>query len=153
MPQTDTWITIAEADVQNSINDSELEANLGIAQASGQTAAAIITAIIADVSAEIAGYCRAVGPIGPAGTIPQELKNAAIDIILYRVCGRVSGATAANARKKSHDDAMAVLAKVPTRLFFISSPVTLGTTSTAVTIPSIQPRPSEGFGYRKERGF
>lgn len=149
MPQTDTWITIGTADVLASVNNSELTAAINTLVASGQ--ASPLTILIPSVSERVRSYCRRRNTVGPAGTIPLELKDAAIDIIIYRCACRVNSAVVE--KQKPYNDAMKMLKEVASGEMAISAPLTQTTDVTSAPSPQIQPRHSEGFGYKKERGI
>jgi len=102
-----SWITIVEADVKASLNEQELEAYRSrIANGDSDP----IPSIIPDVTAEVRGYVGTSWPLEASG-IPQSLKNAAVDIIIYRLCKRVHIA-GAEQRKDAADDAVELLKRV-----------------------------------------
>ena len=100
----DTWITIAQDDVLASINNSELTAALNTALAAGQDNP--LDTLIPDVTAEVRGYVRRRNTLGQSGTLPQELKNAAIDIIIYRTANRLRKKAIAEDKKPDNDQAL-----------------------------------------------
>lgn len=95
----DTWITITQDDILASINNPELTAALNTAPASGQDN--ILDTLISDVTAEVRGYVRRRNTLGQSGTLPQELKNAAIDIIIYRAANRLRKKAIAEEKKRT----------------------------------------------------
>ena len=109
----DTWITITQDDVLASINNPELSAALNTALASGQDNP--LDTLIADVTAEVRGYARRRNTLGPSGTLPQELKNAAIDIIIYRSANRLRKKAIAEDKKADNDLALRKLQGVAER--------------------------------------
>jgi hypothetical protein len=147
----DTWITIAKSDVQASINDTELETLLSTAIASGQPDPTTI--LIPDVTVEVRGYVRRRNTLGPTGTIPQELKDAAIDMICYRCAERIAGSEAAKNWKAANDSALARLDKVAAGELYVSAPDTPSTEITSAPGPSMPPFVPRRFGYDKERGI
>jgi len=149
---TDTWITLAQSDVENYINDSEFQANLSTATTNTQTVAGIIASVLSDVTMEVRGYCRKRNTLGAVGTIPGELKNAAIDLVLYYITKRVSGATAAKARKDDYDNAITKLKAVASGDILISAPLVASTEVTSAPSPNIEQK-HHHFGYNKERGI
>ncbi len=101
------WITIAEADIKASLNEQELEAyRARIANGDSDP----VSSLISDVTAEVRGYVGTAWPLESSG-IPQSLKNAAIDIIIYRLCKRVH-VEGAEQRKPPADDAVEHLRRV-----------------------------------------
>jgi len=149
--QTDTWITLAEADVLAYVNNAELTTVLTASLANGQ--AAPLSVILPDVTMEVRGYCRVRNTLGPAGTIPQELKTAAIDIVLYRVFKRIRKTAAAKEAKPDYDDAMKKMERVASGELKISVPLTPTTDVTSAPGPSFECPPRHGFGYEEERGI
>jgi hypothetical protein len=152
MAQTDTWITLAKADIQASVNDSEFEALLDTALSGGQSDPT--TVLIPDVTNQVRGYIRAGSGnvLGPDGTIPSELKNAAVDLIVYRVARRISNSDTAKAWKGPADDAREMLKDVANGLIKVSAPITITTTLTSAPAPAIGEPRRHGFGYDAERG-
>lgn len=148
---SDTWITLAKSDVQASINDTELETLLSTAIAGGQPDPTTI--LIPDVSVEVRGYVRRRNTLGPTGTIPQELKDAAIDIICYRCAQRIGGSGAAKNWKARNDEAVAKLVKVADGIIYVSAPDTPTTDITSAPGPSMPPFVPRRFGYDEERGI
>ena len=145
----DTWITIALADVQASINNSELTAALSTALAGGQ--AAPLTVLIPDVTLQVRGYCANRNTLGPDGTVPQELKNAAIDIIIYRAACRVNKAM--TEKKPAFDAAMQMLKDVSSGAMKISVPIAPTVVVTSAPSPAMPPYVRRDFGYNEERGI
>jgi hypothetical protein len=148
---SDTWIAIAKSDVQASINDTELETLLNTAIASGQPDPTTI--LIPDVTVEVRGYVRHRNTLGPTGMIPQELKDAAIDIICYRCAQRIGGSEAAKNWKARNDEAVEKLGKVAAGAIYVSAPGTPSTEITSAPGPAMPPFVPRRFGYDKERGI
>lgn len=150
---TDTWITIAESDILASLNNSEFQTLITTALASMQPDPT--TVLIPDVTEEVRGYVRG-GPgnvLGAEGTVPRELKNAAIDILLYRLSCRVSNSDMQKAFKPNNDLAIEKLEKVAKGIIRVSAPLTLTTTTTSAPSPQIGESRRHGFGYEEERGL
>ena len=148
MAQTDTWVVLTPADVQNALNQDEL----AVMQSAGGNAGAPLTGLIADATDEVRGYCRRRNTLGADGTIPRELKNPAIDLVIYRLMKRVSGASGTEGRRKDHDSAIETLQRVATGEFLISAPLTPTTSVTSAPSPQIAEK-HHRFGYNKERGI
>lgn len=151
MAQTDTWITLVKADLQNAVNDSELEALLNTALANGQSDPT--AAVLADVTGDVRGYVRRRNTLGPAGTIPSEVKLAAVDIAAYRIASRVSNSDTAKAWKQAHDDGIKKLEGVAKGEIYVSAPLTPTTDVTSAPLPQTGEPRNHGFGYEQERGL
>lgn len=86
-----SWITLTEAHIATAITGPELTAAKGVVLATDQTPP------LAEVLGQVTGYVRSrVGAcdkntLGPAGTIPDELLAAAIDLAIYRLTKRLPG--------------------------------------------------------------
>ncbi|MGP8200215.1 MAG: phage protein Gp36 family protein [Limisphaerales bacterium] len=146
----DTWITIAPADVLASINNSELTAALNAAQASGQDNP--LDTLIPDVTAEARGYVRRRNTLGQSGTLPQELKNAAIDIIIYRTANRLRKKAIAEDKKADNDEALRKLQAVADGRVAVSAPDNPTTEVTSAPGPRWEKARRE-FGWDEERGI
>lgn len=146
----DTWITIAQDDVLASINNSELTAALNAAPATGQENP--LDTLIPDVTAEVRGYVRRRNTLGPAGMLPQELKNAAIDIIIYRTANRLRKKAIAEDKKADNDQALRKLEAVAEGSLAVSAPDTPTTDVTSAPAPRVE-RVRREFGWEEERGI
>jgi phage gp36-like protein len=147
----DTWITIAQDDVLASINNSELTAALNAALAIGQDNP--LDTLIPDVTAEVRGYARRRNTLGQSGTLPAELKNAAIDIIIYRTANRLRKTAIAGDKKADNDQALRKLQGVADGKVAVSAPDNPTTEVTSAPGPRFERPRSEGFGYEEERGI
>jgi phage gp36-like protein len=145
----DTWITIEQGDVLASINNAELEAALNAALAAGQENP--LATLIPDVTAEVRGYVRRRNTLGPSGTLPQELKNAAIDIIIYRTANRLRKKAIAEDKKADTDQALRKLAGVAEGRLAVSAPDNPATEVTSAPGPRVE-RARREFGPEEERG-
>ncbi|HSI08829.1 MAG TPA: hypothetical protein VK985_09560 [Rariglobus sp.] len=85
------FITLTEDHVKTGITGPEIAAARSAALSAGQTDP--VPEEIAQVTREVRGRVAACSKntLGPAGTIPDEAKTAAIDIVVYRLCKRVPG--------------------------------------------------------------
>lgn len=146
----DSWITILPDDVLASINNSELTSALTTALASGQSNP--LDTLIADVTAEARGYVRRRNTLGPTGTLPQELKNAAIDIIIYRAANRLRKKAVAEDKKPDYDAALKKLLAVANGTVAVSAPDNPTSESTSAPAPHVQERRLD-FGREEERGI
>jgi len=146
----DTWITITQDDVLASINNPELTAALNTALASGQNN--ILDTLISDVTAEVRGYVRRRNTLGQSGTLPQELKNAAIDIIIYRAANRLRKKAIAEDKKTDNDLALRKLEGVADGSVAVSAPDNPTTEVTSAPAPRFEKARRE-FGWDEERGI
>jgi phage gp36-like protein len=123
------WITLAETDVLDVLNADELDQYRTLSTQPGQTDP--LPGILSNVTNEVRGYVRNRYELGAAGTIPDALKSAALDIIAWRLANRVAPSTA-DKRKPAKDDAIALLKSVAAGEFGIDAPaVSAGETVSA----------------------
>lgn len=146
----DTWITLTTDDVLASINNPELTAAINTAPASGQ--ASPLNTLLPDVTAEVRGHVRRRNTLGPDGTLPQELKNAAIDIIIYRAANRLRKTAIAADKKADYELALQKLAGVAAGTIAVSAPDNPTTEITSAPAPHFT-RPRREFGWEEERGI
>jgi len=146
----DTWITIAQSDVLASINNSELTAAINTALASGQDNP--LDTLIPDVTAEVRGFVRRRNTLGQTGTLPQELKNAAIDIIIYRAANRLRKTAIAADKQADNDAALKKLEEVAEGRIAVSAPDNPTTEITSAPGPHVNWARHE-FGWNEERGI
>ncbi|HZM01557.1 MAG TPA: phage protein Gp36 family protein [Candidatus Saccharimonadales bacterium] len=146
----DTWITITPDDILASINNAELTAALNTAIASGQGNP--LDTLIPDVTAEVRGYVRRRNTLGQSGTLPQELKNAAVDIIIYRTASRLRKRAIAEDKKADHDQALNKLAGVADGTVAVSAPDNPTTEVTSAPAPQFDSQ-RRAFGWERERGI
>jgi phage gp36-like protein len=145
----DTWITLTQDDVLASINNSELAAALSTALASGQDNP--LDTLLPDVTAEVRGYVRRRNTLGLSGTLPQELKNAAIDIIIYRAANRLRKKAIAEDKKADNDLALRKLEGEADGAVAVSAPDNPTTEVTSAPAPHFE-QPRRKFGWDEERG-
>jgi phage gp36-like protein len=146
----DTWITISQDDVLASINNSELTAAINTVLASGQDNP--LDTLLSDVTAEVRGYVRRRNTLGPIGTLPQELKNAAIDIIIYRAANRLRKKAIAEDKKADNDQALRKLEGVAEGAIAVSVPDSPTTEVTSAPAPLFE-KTRRQFGWDEERGI
>jgi phage gp36-like protein len=101
-------ITLTTTDIRDNLNDAEYEE---YRRHVGPDQADPMPAILADVTAEVRGYVSTAHEIGGTTGIPQSLKNAAVDIAIYRLAKRCHMGTEPQ-RKNAADDAVALLQRV-----------------------------------------
>lgn len=102
-----TWVTLTESDVKVALNAAELETYRNQV-ANGDSDP--LSTIIADVTAEVRGYVATRYPLEADG-LPHSLKNAALDLAVYRLAKRCQSTTQEQ-RKPAADDAMSLLRDV-----------------------------------------
>jgi phage gp36-like protein len=146
----DTWITITQDDVLASINSAELTAALNTALAAGQENPLDI--LIPDVTTEVRGYVRRRNTLGQTGALPGELKNAAIDIIIYRTANRLRKKGIAEDKKADNDRALQKLQAVADGSLAVSAPDNPSTEVTSAPSPHFD-RARREFGREEERGI
>jgi phage gp36-like protein len=129
-----SWITLAEADILASLNDAEVDAYRTRRAAAQEDP---LTPILTDVTAEVRGYIVTRYPLAATG-IPRSLKNAAVDLAIYRLAKRCHAASE-TARKPAADDAVTQLQAVADGTHGIESDADPLTRETVVG-PQITPR-------------
>lgn len=102
-----TWVTLTESDVKVALNAAELETYRNQV-ANGDSDP--LSTIIADVTAEVRGYVATRYPLEAEG-LPHSVKNAALDLAVYRLAKRCQSTTQEQ-RKPAADDAMSLLRDV-----------------------------------------
>lgn len=84
--------------------------------------------VIDQVVNEVRGYVAKAGPVGLPGTIPDELQDAALSIIILRYVSQVPGASqqtfATESRKTAAENARLLLRDVAARKFLVTPPET-----------------------------
>ena len=105
-----SWVTITDADILGKSAGAEVEAARSAALAQGQTDP--VPGIVAQVVREVRGYVATCerNKLGPAGTIPDELRGAALNRIRFECATRLpQGALMDDDRRASNRDALAML--------------------------------------------
>jgi hypothetical protein len=119
-----SWVTLTTGDFIQATAAPELSALRTAATEKGQPDPAIEVA--ENIVREIRGYCAGCprNRLGPAGTIPAELKAAALDMFRWRLTLRLPGVKFLqdDARRAAYNDALALLAKVASCSFAIEQP-------------------------------
>jgi len=113
------WVTLAASDVQAAISVNEYTVYRRDALQAGQ--ADPITQLLTDVTNLVRGFAGRCVALGPVGTIPEKLKNAAVDIVIYRLETRMKREPIA-ARKEAYTAAMKLLELVGDRKFDLEEP-------------------------------
>ncbi|MDR0536183.1 MAG: DUF1320 family protein [Puniceicoccales bacterium] len=117
------WISLTVDDVARKVAGAELEALRGAALGSGQPDP--LPGLIADAVDKIRGYAGACSRnrLGPPGTIPHQLVDAALVLIRNSALNRLPVDFLNTApRQKEYDDAMALLHDLAACKFSIETP-------------------------------
>ncbi|MHC1762918.1 MAG: phage protein Gp36 family protein [Verrucomicrobiia bacterium] len=121
------WLSISPDDVKTRLSGPELEALQGTGLADGQVDP--LPDVISQVTDEIRGYIAAHGlnTLGPAGTLPPQVRAAAIALIRWRLSGRLAIGQAAgllqtDSRRQEYEDAITFLRDVATGKIAVESP-------------------------------
>lgn len=125
------WSRITASDVKTRLSGPELTALSGQALSTGQVDP--LTDVIQQVVDEIRGYIAAAprNHLGHAGTIPSQLRSAALAMVRWRLGGRLSASQAVaifqtDARRKEYEDAITHLRDVANSRVAIEKPETVG---------------------------
>ena len=116
------WIEFTDAVKKNANSVPELESLRSAATEEGQSDP--VDAIAATVVNSIRGSVAVKNPLGPAGTIPDELLRDAMNIFRFEVTLRLPGVQMLqdDARRKAYDSAQALLRRVEEGRFAVSAP-------------------------------
>lgn len=138
------WITLTRDDLKTRFSKPELQKLPSAARAEGLTAEAVLDEAVAGVVGEVRGYVAVKNALGPAGSIPEELKNAALSRIVPLVIGRLPGLTDLmdETRKTGAQDALSLLRRVAEGNFAIVPPAVPAADDLQAgsPMPSIKPR-------------
>lgn len=118
-----SWITITEADLGERLAAAELTALQTAATGThGNTVPDMLASVIAEVRGRVAA--NKANRLGASGTIPEELRSAALAIARWRALNRLPGVKMLqdDARRLEYTDAVAMLASVADGKFAIEQP-------------------------------
>jgi hypothetical protein len=126
------WITFTAASVASRLTGPEMTALKSAAKASGQDGDELLSDCIdravREVRGSVAGCSR--NTLGEEGTIPDELEDATLAIVIYRFISRLPGAAAkallGQIRSTNYEDARDLLKQVAACKFGIVPPETPG---------------------------
>ena len=109
------WITLTEDNVRERLSWPELSAFKTWHLKAGQDdpVPETIVRVVNEVRGYVSGCARNV--LGPAGTIPDSLADAALSLMRWRLATRLPGASQAlldESRKQEYDDALRLLRDV-----------------------------------------
>jgi len=121
-----SWETLDSDDVKNRLSGAEYAGVTSAALASGQTAAGVVAAQITDVIKYVRGFVPDNVPRGDGETIPDEMKDAALAMIVYRILTRLPSLKMLldDARKSANDAAEKLLRDMAAGRFKLVSPTT-----------------------------
>lgn len=115
-----SWVSLTSTDVQSVLSVNEYTVYRRDALTAGQ--ADPVIQILTDVTNLVRGYAGRCVALGPVGTIPEKLKSAALDIVVFRLEVRTSKEPK-EGRKMAYDSAMKLLALVGNREFDLEEPL------------------------------
>ena len=145
------WITLTEANLGERLAGAELAALQTAATGSaGNTVPHVLESVVAEVRGRVAAYSR--NKLGPAGTIPEELKASALAITRWRILSRLPGMKSLQdeARRAEYADALSLLSAVADGKFAILQPETpLENADIGVVLPSISDKCSHWSRIRQ----
>ena len=126
-----SWAALTATEIKTRLSGPELTALQTQALASGQSDP--LPDVISQVVEEVRGYVAAGGsPLGTAGTLPPQVRAAAIAIVRWRLGGRLAAGGAAGifqteSRKQEYTDAIAQLKDVAAGRCIVEAPTTTAT--------------------------
>ena len=133
------WIIVDPKEVQGKFAAAELQAIQTVQLSEGQEDP--VPTELANVLDEVRGYCAVRNTLGPAGTIPSKLKDAALAITAYRIASRLPVASLlTNARERAYTEGIALLTRVAQGLFRIEVTVVEDTENSGTPKPSFKGR-------------
>ncbi|HTG44938.1 MAG TPA: phage protein Gp36 family protein [Verrucomicrobiae bacterium] len=126
------WAALTATEVKTRLSGPELTALQSSALASGQ--ADPLPDVIAQVTDEIRGYIAAASrnTLGAAGTLPPQVRSAALAIVRWRLGGRLAVGSVGSmmqgeSRRKEYEDALGLLKDIAASRFAVEQPETEGT--------------------------
>lgn len=137
-----SWIELTEADLLTALSGPELEKLRAAALKSGQSdpVQPVLDQITSEVRGRVAACDR--NQLGDGNTIPSELKDAALALVVMRIMTRAAGTVIdpQGARKAAAERAAKTLEAVAACRFAIVQPVTASTDEVGTTLPSVGAR-------------
>jgi hypothetical protein len=121
------WIALTDSTLKQRLSGPEYNTITTAALNAGQVAASLITDAIARTVAEVRGYVAAskANVLGEAGTIPDELEDTALVILVCKIITRLPGLKTTLARFSDElDHAVKRLSAVASDNFAIVQPLT-----------------------------
>lgn len=131
------WIPVTADDIGTRLADPELDAARNALVAAGDPLPDIVSAVVAEVRGRVAA--NRANRLGPAGTIPDELLNAALALVRGRLLSRLPVASLMTEDRRAEiKSAEQLLRDVAAGSFVVSLPAE---PAPATDIPA-PPRPS-----------
>lgn len=132
------WITLTRDDLKGRLTKPELDRLPSAARAQGISSEEILNNAVSAVVREIRGYVAVRNPLGVAGTIPDELENAAMPLMRRAIFGRIPGLEELydKVRQEETKDAILLLGRVADGRFAIVAPVTEAPVEEQANTPS-----------------
>jgi phage gp36-like protein len=134
-----SWLAITADEIKTRLSGPEAEALQSSALATDQVDP--LPDVISQVTDEVRGYVAAhnANTLGPAGTLPPQVRAAAIAIIRWRLSGRLAIGKAAQllqseSRRQEYEDAVSFLKDVAAGKVAIETPDVTG----PETIPQVE---------------
>jgi hypothetical protein len=117
-----SWISISEEHLAERLSAPEINAAKTVALGGGDPIPEVLAAVVAEVRGRVAAHPR--NRLGAEGTIPEELRAAALAIARWRVLSRLPGIRMLqdDARRLEYTDALALLSAVARGDFAIEQP-------------------------------
>ncbi len=124
------WITLDADIIAERLSGPELSAMQSAALASGQDGASLTDNAAERVTNSIRGYiaASAKNTLGPAGTIPDELLDCALALVVHQIITRLPGMEALldERRMKNREEALQLLRDVAAGKFALVQPEAAG---------------------------
>jgi len=119
-----SWTTLTSDDVKNRLSGAEYSGVTSAALASGQTAEGVVAEQITGVVNYVRGFVPASVPRGDGETIPDEMKDAALAMIVYRILTRLPSLKLLldDARKSANEAAEKLLRDMAAGRFRLIAP-------------------------------
>ena len=122
------YIELTAATVAQRLAGAELTALKTAALSSGQDGETLLADCISRTVAEVRGYVAAhrANVLGEGATIPDELEDSALALVVYKFITRLPGLKALldERRVKAYEDALSRLREVAAGKFLVVAPVT-----------------------------
>jgi len=139
------WITLTDEHLKTRLSGAELTAFSSAALAEGQSDPT--DDILGDVTNEVRGFVAGNrnNTLGAAGTIPDKLRSAALDIATLKICQRAAGIVIdpGGHRAEAAKQAYRLLAQVADGKFAVEEPETATDEVIGAPSPSIAGRDRE----------
>lgn len=133
------WTELTVEDLKPRLLGQELTIlqSRGLGEFQGDPVPEVISQVVDEVRGYIAANAK--NSLGPAGTLPPQLKQAAVSLAIWALAGRPGAAgkiVRSDDRKEQKNDAIALLKAVARDEFKVEQPTELGTEVISDTKPS-----------------